>query len=95
VVDGYSLGDIQSWNLRFDDKGLCIDDSARKIRQGGFSCPPLADMPMSTPLTHLTMEELLTGFDVDIFPATLIAYGAAGGFWILLQPQGVSQVRRA
>lgn len=55
--------------------------------------PPLTDMPMSTPLTHLTMEELLTGFDVDSFPATLIAYGAAGGFWILLQPQGVSQVR--
>lgn len=54
---------------------------------------PLADMPFSTPLTHLSMEELLTGFDVDIFPATLIAYGAAGGFWILLQPQGVGQVR--
>lgn len=46
-----------------------------------------------TPLAHLTEQEVRDGYDVDIFPANLIAYGAAGGFWILLQPQGVGQVR--
>jgi len=46
-----------------------------------------------TPLTHLTEAEIRDGFDFDIFPANLIAYGAAGGFWIMLQPQGVGQVR--